>query len=218
MIGAARIGAGEGGRLALGLGLLIVGIWICAWASILRDRAAGGDATPPPVLAASLVGIALAILSGVLSALLNTAFAYGGDLIAQAASLGLSPTPASLAVWVPALFGGFLVNLVGTGWKLKRSKGWKQYQEAPAADWFWASSLGFIWFGGVLAYGISSLRLGNGGTVYGWAVCNGVTILTSTAWGFASGEWKQAGRAAKLWMLAGVGVFLAAFGVLAAKN
>jgi hypothetical protein len=215
VIGAAKIRSGEAVGLTLGLALLTLGIALCGWASILRDRGGGTVGLPVPVLASSLIGFALAVISGVLSALLNTAFAYGGDLINKATALGMTPTMASLAVWVPALFGGFLVNLGGTVWKIKHANGWSQYRVAPIMDWAWASSLGFIWFGGILVYGISSLGLGETGTVYGWAVSNGVGILTSTAWGFATGEWIQASRSARLWMLAGVVLFLISFGILA---
>jgi hypothetical protein len=45
-----------------------------------------------------------------------------------------------------------------------------------------------------------------------------VAILTSTAWGFATGEWKQADRAAQLWVLVGVMLFLIALAILAAKR
>jgi L-rhamnose-H+ transport protein len=215
MIGAVKLRTGEAVWLIAGLSLLTLGIGFCAWASILRDRNVGTAERPAPGLASSLIGVGLAVLSGVLSALLNTAFAYGGDLIGKATTLGISPTITSLAVWVPALAGGFAVNFLGTAWKIGKAKGWKQYQEAPAMDWPWAGSLGLIWFGGILVYGVSSLVMGATGTVYGWAVSNGVVILTSTAWGFASGEWKHASRAAHLWMLGGVVAFLIAFAILA---
>ncbi len=217
-IGAAKIGPAESGRLALGLALLLAGIALCAWASILRDRVAGAAGAPAPTLAASLVGIALAVLSGVFAGLLNTSLAYGGGLMAKAGEAGIAPAAVSLAVWVPVLLGGFLVNLVATAWKISRVRGWGDYAAATTADWVRAVSLGLLWFGGLLAYGICTAALGAAGTVYGWAVYGGVGLLTSTAWGFATGEWKQAGRPARLWMLLGVALFVLAFVVLAAKG
>jgi len=218
LIGAAKIGPGEGGRLALGLVLLLAGIALCARASILRDRGAGAGGAPAPTLAASLAGIALAVLSGVFAGLLNTSFAYGGGVMAKAGEAGIPPAAVSLAVWVPVLLGGFLVNLVATAWKISRVQGWGDYAAATAVDWVRAVSMSLLWFGGLLGYGISTAALGAAGTVYGWAVYAGVGLLTSTAWGFATGEWEQAGRPARLWMLLGGAVFVFSFAVLAVKG
>lgn len=215
VVGTASLREGEGARLTIGLAALTAGISLCGWASILRDRGSVSGKDQPQSLRSSLAGIFVAVLSGVLSALINTAFAYGGELIELAMASGISAAPASLAVWVPAFAAGFLVNLVAVSWKLRRVNGWSNYQGAPLTDWLRAASLGIIWFCGMLAYGISSPGLGDTGTVYGWAVLGGVTILTSTAWGFAAGEWAQPGWSARLWMILGVVAFLAAFLILA---
>lgn len=218
IVGGAAIGTGEGGRLAFGLSLLLAGIGVSTLASVLRDQGAGATGSVRPSLASSLIGVAIAILSGCLSAMLNTGFAYGGRLIEKATALGIAPVAASMAVWVPALFGGFLVNLVVVAFKISRAKQWGNFREAPATDWLRAASLGFLWFGNVVIYSISAAALGSAGAVYGFAVTGGVAILASSAWGFGTGEWKHAGLAARLWALGSVVLFLFAFATLASTK
>ncbi len=218
VLGTAKIGPGEGGQLAAGLGLLIVAIGVSSWASILRDRAAATAEKAAPTLTDSLIGVTVAIVAGALSAMLNIAFAYGGPMIAQATASGVPPVAASMAVWLPALSGGFVINATATAWKIHCGEGWQGYLEAPASDWFRSASLGFLWLGGIVTYSVVSPALGQAGTVYGWAVNGGISILVSAAWGIRTGEWKHAHRNARLWALAGVALFLAAFAILAAAG
>ena len=218
ILGTARIESGEGGRLAVGLGLLLVAIGVTSWASILRDRAAGTLEKAAPTLTASLIGVAVAIVAGALSAMLNIAFAYGSPMIAQATASGVSPVAASMAVWFPALLGGFIIDATATALKIRRAEGWRGFREAPAADWFRSACLGFLWLGGIITYSVSSSALGQAGAVYGWAVNGGISILVSAAWGIQTGEWKHTRRDARLWAMAGVTLFLLAFGILAGAS
>lgn len=217
-VGAARIESGKGVGLAAGLALLVAGIGVSAWASVLRDRAARVGAPAERSWMGSLFGVSIAAVAGGLSALLNTGFAYGHPLIVQAGEIGISPAAASMAVWVPALCAGFVVNFATVAWRVSRAKGWGNYAEAPAVDWLRASSLGFIWFISIMIYSVSSLALGQAGTVYGWAVNGGVAILVSAYWGVRTGEWKGASLGSRRLALAGAALFVVAFAVLAASG
>jgi len=215
ILGTAKLAPGEGGQLALGLALLMVAIGVSSWASILRDRGVNLEAKAAPTLTSSLAGVAIAIVAGALSALLNIAFAYGSPMIEEAAGSGVNPIAASMAVWFPALLGGFFINATATAWKIQRNEGWQSYRTARSNDWLRAASLGVLWLGGIIAYSVTAPHLGPAGTVYGWAVNGGVSILVSAAWGIRTGEWEHAGRPARAWALAGVVLFVASFAILA---
>ena len=217
-VGGAKLGEGEIGRLILGLSLLVLGIALCAVASIMRDRHKEAAGTAKTSLGAAVAGVMVALLSGIFSALLNTGFAYGGILITDAVAAGFSPVQASLAVWLPALLGGFAVNLLATARKITKAQGWGLFQGAPTQDWVRALSLGLIWFSASMLYGICTTALGSAGTVYGWAVYMGVAILTSTFWGFVTGEWRNAGLAPRLVMVTGVALFIVAFVTIAGQS
>ena len=57
--------------------------------------------------------------------------------------------------------------------------------------------MGFLWFTCILLYGIGSPMLGHAGSVYGWAINAGASILISCTWGFVMGEWINATWRAK---------------------
>lgn len=214
LVGAAKIEREQVGGLTIGLSLLLAGIGVCAWASILRDRTKNVGMPQKASRGNSALGVVIALLAGALSALLNTGFAYGGDLITQAEAIGVSPAAASMAVWVPALCAGFLINLATISWRVTRGAGWANYLEAPLVDWLKAGSLGVLWFVSIVVYSVSSLALGKSGTVHGWAINGGVAILTSAYWGMRTGEWIGASAMSRLLALAGAALFVIAFAVL----
>ena len=108
LVGTATLDRGSSLKLALGLAPLIVGIGLCAAASVTRDRQLRGRAPRSSIDGAALSGVAIAIVAGALSAMLNVGFAYGGRLARDA---GYSPLLSTLAVWIPALAGGLVVNV-----------------------------------------------------------------------------------------------------------
>jgi len=214
LVGAAKIEEGQVGGLAIGLAVLLAGIGVCTWASILRDREKNAGKLQAGSLGSSVLGVGIAVLAGVLSAMLNTGFAYGGELISRAEEMGISPAAASMAVWVPALSAGFVINFVTVSWRVTKAAGWTNYVEAPLADWIKAGSLGVLWFASIVIYSVSSLALGQSGTVHGWAINGGVAILTSAYWGVRTGEWNGADAKSRQIALVGVALFVIAFAVL----
>ena len=218
VLGTVALPPGQGIQLVVGLSTLLVAIGVGSWASVLRDRAAGTAEKRVPSLASSLTGVSIAILAGSLSAMLNIGFAYGSPMIEQATANGVNPIAASMAVWLPALLGGFFINATATAWKIQRNEGWESYRNARSNDWIRAASLGILWLGGIVTYSVTAPFLGPAGTVYGWAVNGGVSILISAGWGIRTGEWENAGRLARIWALAGVALFVASFAILASAQ
>jgi L-rhamnose-H+ transport protein len=215
LVGAATIEQGRIAGLAVGLTLLVAGIGVCAWASILRDRSKHEPNVAPRSWRKAVLGVGIALLAGAMSAMLNTGFAYGKELILQAEERGIPPAAASMAVWVPALSAGFVINAAVVAFRITRGPGWANYRAAPFGDWVKASSLGVLWFSSIVIYSVSSLALGNLGAVHGWAVNGGAAILTSSYWGVRTGEWAGANLLSRRLALAGAALFVTAFAVLA---
>lgn len=187
-------------RFAIGLSLLIIGIFACAWASVARDKTGNQEMRLAPLITPWL-GISLAVLAGVVSSMLNIGFAHGRPLTEMAMEAGVVPIAASLAIWIPALIGGFFVNLIFTSFEIQRSKSWSKFAEGDAGLWVRSSSMGLLWFTAISIYGMASPMLGHAGSVYGWAIDAGASILTSSSWGFALGEWENATWRAKRLLL-----------------
>ena len=209
-VGAAQIAEDDLGLLIAGLSTLAAGIAASGRAALLRDRAAAQpneEARQPAagsVLTAAPAGVLLALLSGFLSSMLNAGFVYGQPLMKLAAEHGVDAAFTSLAVWIPLLGGGFLVNALATNVRLLKSGEHGRMVRAPRSDWLRAMSMGLLWASALLTYGASVQHLGRAGLVYGWALASGTSLLVATFWGLSLGEWKGASARTKSWLWAGL--------------
>ncbi len=188
--------------LSLGLFLTLLAIVAFAQSSQRRDRER----------AASGLGVFFALASGVLGAFLNLGFVFAAPLVEQ---VNGGPLVASLAGWVPVLFGAFVVNLASTARRLHRLGAWREYGQRHPAAWGLSVAMAVTWFCGVAVYGIGVLLMGRAGAVYGWAICVGVSILASTLWGIAIGEWVETSKSTRRWLHAGVALQMASLVLLA---
>src|SRR5260370_15811618 len=105
-----------------GTAVMLGGVALCGWGGFQREqetrrqgRAAGFSPreTAMSQIASTrgryIATVAIALVSGVLSALLNIALAFGGDIVQAARAQGARPAWAPFAVWPIALLGGLLV-------------------------------------------------------------------------------------------------------------
>ena len=206
---AVSLDANELAVLLLGLLLLAAGIAASCWASLLRDRRSGQQKAALPV--PGPIGIFLALLAGCLSAVLITGFAHGQPLIEYSKEQGVDPTASTLAVWIPLLAGGFVVNAIAMNLRLARAGEYARMARSPVSDWLRASAMGILWASAILAYGASARMLGTAGAVYGWAMVSGAGIFVSTVWGLWLGEWTHASGRAKKWLFGSLSLMLISF-------
>jgi L-rhamnose-H+ transport protein len=223
-VGPLLIGAAEMSRRALlefllGLAPLIAGIVLCAAASVKRDAAKAFTGEKTRARSQSAVGILMAMVAGILSSMLNIGFASGSALAEQAQLQGYPPQLAALAIWVPALAGGLMVNLSYTGWLIQRADSWRTLYSTGSArsSWLPCFIMAALWFGAILLYGYGATAMGPTGAVYGWAMTVGSSILASNIWGAATGEWRGAGSIPKVLMAAASVLFITSFVILATQ-
>jgi L-rhamnose-H+ transport protein len=81
--------------------------------------------------------------------------------------------------------------------------------------WVLGTVMGLLWAGSLALYGAASTRLAAMGPVVGWPLFMSVTIISSNAWGFATGEWRGARRNTVVLMLVGIGFLITGFGGVA---
>lgn len=202
----------------LTLGPLIGGIILCGAAAASRERAKVDGTRGRHGNA--VVGILLAAASGVLSSLLNIGFA-AGDSLAAAARAQAVPAPLdTLAIWIPILAGGLMVNLLFTGRLIQKGRSWKSFHTTPEAAGAWAKSfaMAVLWFGAIFAYGSGAMMMGPTGPMYGWAMAVGGSIIAANLWGLATGEWRGSGPRPKWMMAIATALLIISFVILAAQR
>lgn len=97
---------------------------------------------------------------------------------------------------------------------VKNGQGWLPVR-GKALNWLSEAAMRLLWFGSTVIYGGVSARLSSMGPILGWPLLMSVVILTSNAWGFATGEWKGAGGKALTIMLLGILLLIRGFITLA---
>lgn len=207
-----------------GVAVVVAGVVMCSLAGVQRDR----QQVSPPADAGSsaprsrqlfILGLGVAIVSGLFDPMLNFAFQFGGRIERAAAAHGAPPLACSDALWVWPLLGSFVVNAAYCSFRLTRNRTWNRYwQPGTSGHWALAALMGLIWMGSITLYGRGASLMGSYGKSVGWAVFYCAIILFSGLWGILCGEWRTAGRQPLRTMLSGLAVLAAAFVVLGYGN
>lgn len=177
----------------LGSCVMLIGIAIVSIAGSIREQAEsrerglghdGGRRFVP--------GLLIAIVAGILSSLLSDAIAFTSPMVDHARQLGASPVWASNVVLAPTTTGGSLANFAYCAFMMRRNQSAVLlWQSSMKRNWIYGIVMGACWYGGLAAYGLGAQQIGS---VNGWPLFIGAMILSSSAAGFLTGEWRSAGR------------------------
>jgi len=189
----------EGILSTIGITVMVVGVAVCAIAGHFKEQqlqsvVGGESATEAPASKPSgsmMLGLVLATLGGIFSAMLNFAFNFSGSITDASLSLGARETSASDPVWAITLLGGLTTNVVYCSFLLFRNNTWGDYKKTQTGSyWFLASLMAAIWMPAIALYGRGAVLMGDLGGSAGWGLYMGVVILISNVWGFVTGEWR----------------------------
>lgn len=188
--------------------VMLAGVGVVSVAGSLRDRDQSASEPDAGTGRRFFAGLVIAVAAGVLSSLLSDAIAFTQPVVNLALQDGVSPVWASNIVLALLTTGGALANVVYCTYKLRRDKtGSLYFAKDTASHWGFGVLMGAFWYGGLMLYGLGEQRVG---TVTGWPLFIGAMILSSSAAGFLTGEWKGAGRRAKIYLCVGSVVIFAA--------
>lgn len=203
--------------LMVGVGLVIVGVAICAVAGQRREASMGE--VLPPGKTSHARGLVFAICSGLGAAMVNFGLAFGGPLLASAQRMGADPLWAPNAVWLPLMLAGSIPNIIYCVYLLRKNKTANRYSQAGTAPyWFYAFLMAVFWFGSTSLYGISTGKLGSWGTILGWPLFMSLIVITASVLGILTGEWKGTGKQPLRIQMSGVAVLVLAVFVLSAAS
>jgi L-rhamnose-H+ transport protein len=204
----------KGSVLLGGTALVILGIVLCSVGGSRRTSSEGKSVTTST--GAFKIGLAIAILAGILSCLPNVGVAFGGNVIGAAITLGVSQASAGNTVWALLFTFGFVANLAYCLYLMIARKTLSQYwnRETPR-NLGLGALMALMWIGSFYLYGAGATRLGRWGAVVGWPLFISLSIVVGNLWGLWTGEWKDAPAGARRTLNLGLLVLIVAVVVVA---
>jgi L-rhamnose-H+ transport protein len=208
--------AKRGLALIAGTAVMVVGLVFLALAGRTREHDLG---TVSSVRSGFTVGLVICIFSGIFSSMMNFSFVFGDELRLRALQSGASNAMAANPIWALTVTGGFVANFLYCVYLLNKNRTWAVFRKGnPSAYCLLGLSMGLLWFGGIVFYGMGAASLGALGNIVGWPIFMTIDIIAAVFWGAVLGEWKGASRRALLYNWTGVGVLLLAIAVISAGN
>lgn len=203
--------------LLVGTALVILGIWLCAVAGSRRTSSAGKSSVADSNV--FKVGLAIAILAGILSCLPNVGMAFGGNVISAAVASGVSRASSGNTVWALLFTMGFVANAAYCLYLMITRKTLGQYWNRETPRNLGLSALmAAMWIGSFYLYGAGAAKLGRWGVVVGWPLFISLSIIVGNLWGLWRGEWQGAPAAARRLLNQGLMVLILAVIVVAISN
>jgi L-rhamnose-H+ transport protein len=201
----------SGGQVVL-LGVLVclLGIAICGKAGMMKENELSDEKKKRSISEFNLVkGLAVAILSGILSSFFNFGIEAGKPFADEAVLSGHDPLYQNNVTFVVILWGGLVTNLIWTSLLSIKNKSYLDFtnRKTPIVNNIVFSSLaGSIWFLQFFFYGMGESLLGNGAS--SWILHMSMIILTANLWGIYRKEWKGVANKTKWTIVVGIVVII----------
>ena len=174
-----------------GLLISLVGVALTAKAGIERDKLQNSNDSNNKSNITK--GILIAVVCGVLSALLNVGFSNAAPIAKTAEDFGVITRNSSLVAWVVVLWGAFLMNALYCVYLLFKNNSWNSFNPVNSFKAYrWSVIAGLCWFAALGVYGQGAALLGDIGPVIGWPILLGLSLIISNFWAYRAGEWKNA--------------------------
>lgn len=182
-----------------GVGIILGGVAACAHAGILRE-----SSKPQHSEGSFAAGLAICVLSGLGSSFMSLALNRATPIYGAAEAIGVPAARSLNAVWPVLLGGGFVVNAAYCGFLIVGRGNAARFRDATAANLGLAVAMAVLWSGSNFVYGAGARGMGPLGLILGWPIFMATIVLTANAWGFLTGEWRNAGRSTAAWAVTGV--------------
>ena len=175
----------------VGLLISLIGVAFTAKAGIDRDKLQ--NSTESKNKSNITKGILIAVVCGVLSALLNVGFSNAAPIAKTAENFGVITRNSSLVAWVVVLWGAFLMNALYCVYLLFKNNTWRSFSEVNSFKAYrWSVIAGLCWFAALGVYGQGAALLGDIGPIIGWPILLGLSLIISNYWAYKAGEWRNA--------------------------
>lgn len=226
---AAMVASDWGRTILFGLAVCLGGIAVCGRAGMRKEREStrrGDRNGPGPSEFRFGTGMAVALVSGVLSACFNFGLEAGQSMAATADLAFSANHPGeegflfrNNVVYVVLLWGGLTTNLLWCIALNARNRSFADYTDSSrplAANYLFSALAGTTWFLQFFFYGMGESRLGNGPS--SWILHMAFIILVANFWGLALNEWRDVSKATRRTLLWGIVLILASVGIVGYGN
>ncbi|HEV2418199.1 MAG TPA: L-rhamnose/proton symporter RhaT [Terriglobia bacterium] len=215
-----RIFTRQGYSIFLGVILMLVGIVFSALAGREKEKQIRASLKPSSDGSGKRMsfaaGLTLCILAGLGSPLGNFGLAFCTPTVNRAVELGASLTNKYNAIWAPLYTASLVPYLIYCIYLWRKNRSFHLFgASGTGINWIYGAVMGFLWMGSSAIYGVAASRIGDMGPVLGWPLFMSVIIVTSSVWGFVTGEWKGAGKKSVNSMLLAIVFLILGFIVLA---
>lgn len=207
-----------GMTVLLGLAVCVLGIVICGKAGTRKEKELMKGGTDPHGAVAKTeyrfgLGLAVSIVSGVLSACFNFGLEAGKPMAEVANNLWKAANPGvegnflymNNVTYVVVLWGGLTTNFIWCMILNARNKTFGDYtnRKTPLlSNYIFAALAGTTWFLQFFFYGMGESKLGNGPS--SWILHMAFIILTANAWGLILKEWAGVSKKTKTTVIIGI--------------
>ncbi|WP_343700026.1 L-rhamnose/proton symporter RhaT [Chitinophaga sp.] len=200
-----------GGLFVLvGVAVCLVGIAISGKAGMRKEKELSSEAQKASIQEFDLKkGLAVAIVSGILSACMSFAISAGESMGEAAVQNNANPLFRNNVIFVVIMLGGLTTNFIWCMILNVRNRSFRDYanpQTPLLKNYFFAAIAGTTWFLQFFFYGMGESKLGNGAS--SWILHMAFIILISSMWGFTLKEWKGVSKKTYRTILAGLAMII----------
>lgn len=195
-----------GAVVLLGFVVCLVGIALCGYAGVLKERQLTDAEKKESIKDFSLPkGIVVAVFGGIMSASMAFAFTSGMPIADAAVKAGTAEVFKNMPLLVLALAGGFTTNFISTMIITAKKEAFGDYVVRPRStllmNYFLALVSGVLWYGQWFSFGTGKTKMADY-SYAGWSIFMAAIIIFSNSWGLFLNEWKLVDRRTRgyLWM------------------
>ena len=211
--------------ILFGTAVTVAGVALCGLSGYRREseaksqgRGAGFSSTESAMAQTGstpvqyIFYLAIAVISGVLSSLLNISLAYSTGILGKVVAQGGRPAWAPFAIWPIALLGGSVVNIAYSIYLLAKNRTWSYFGK-KFGEVAYPTLMALMWMGGIALYSSSTTFLGTLGVSIGFAMFTITMIICGQMAAVFTGEWRMMQRA--IYRSFYLGIFLLVVAVIA---
>jgi len=181
-----------------GVLVCLIGIAICGWAGISKERELSEEKKKEVIGEFNFVkGLWIAVFAGVMSACMAFAIAAGEPIAALAEKTGTATLWRNTPVFIFIFAGGFTANFIWCGFLNTRNGTTRDYIDAKGAslsiNYIFSALAGITWYLQFMFYGMGTTKMGKYG-FSSWTIHMAFIIVFSNIWGLLLHEWKAASR------------------------